>query len=1425
VTAAFDLISWRDAAVRGALPRPARTERWQPLRAGVVNLWEYDVAEIWYAGGHVQLQGANESGKSTLMTLTTLLLLAGDTSSSNIDTLGQSDKRFRYYVEPTGHNLDRRDATQAKYRGWAWLEFGSAGSGTCADEYFTLLLFAESRRPDNALTLQWCTTHGSVRVRDGLTLVTAGVVAEPRQFRDVPGFTAHPSGTAYREEIARTLYGTDLAWLDQLIRILRVVRTPHIGQRLDLRFLTTAIRHALPPIARDEIDQLADGWEQLQRLRNERDTTEQAVAAVAEFSRQWWRPWADSVIRAAADPVAAATSRLTQITREEKAASDAVAALTGEAAELNARIEADDQTVQLALAQRDALRESKAYDDARAASLNAQQLAERAGAAETTAERSRKRAEQALQAIAPAESRLTAARENLEQSERAVASAADTVAGHADRTGLVDVTARFLPDRDMQRLRQAARLRGTAAADARRKMEVHAKAVTAHDAAASKARDARIQADKAHNEATACEQAVEAAITAVAELLAGWARSLDDRIQPPAALLEDWTRQVSALAGADKPSPVLAAAIGRDFLSPARRPLDKRHAELEGAVRSNAETRAAAEAELAAAQALRDPRPRGPEFWSRRERPEGVSEAGAPLWRLVEITGPDVPVAALEAAMDAAGLLQAWITPDGAYVQARDENDIVWTRTPVSPGDDSTGTAGSLRAVLRPADDAGRLTGVVDRLLRSVSYGVGLPEKGTALSEDGSWRHGSLAGGAAPAPDGARLLGAAARAADRARRVGELRARLDRLAAERERLAAQLAGVDELLAALDAAADRAPDDTNVVAAVLRAHDAARAAEHAAADADAADEAEGKARLAVGTAAADVAVHCAEHDLPRTSEAIEQLQAALTEYQSAIGTLVNAMSLVEPMREAAEQAAATVGQLCAAHETAASDADSDEETARALRARADTARTALTKEAQEILDEVGRLSQQIEEAAKTLKGLRKSHNELTTRKLTAEVTLQQVAGRREDAEGQRQRCVDRWLGCVDSGLPRLRGLEDPPARHVTAALESIRTARAKISPRDWPDDPDTAVRRVQVQWQRMTEAVAELRSRLEALAGRTARIVSPGEGSEDFPGAVEVVVDATGAALAPPTATETLDVLLQRLQSDYDEELTRTINELLGSTFIEHLRDRLAEAERLRSDINAKLAQTPTSVSGLTLRLVRVPVAEERAANDVLAALERDFSLLPQTIQDQLRHFLAERVSDAQERAKAASDRDWRDRLAEVLDYRQWFEMRLEYRTPCTGNGASSNWRALDRGDHGLLSQGAKVVTLMQPFIAALHAMYDQSSIGPRMIWLDEAFSGVDSDNKAAMFRLLTSCDMDWLIAGPGIIANSSTVPLASIYEVRRAPKPLPGVSLELAVWSGNELTHISTPDPADLPNLAADPSPDTAASDDLLPML
>jgi hypothetical protein len=1416
VTTIEELTSWRVAAIEGKLPTPGRADRWQPQRAGVVNLWEYDAAEVWYADGRMQLQGANESGKSTLMTLTTLLLLAGDTSSHNIDTLGASDKRFRFYVEPTGHALDRRDASTQKNRGWAWLEFGS---GT---EFFTLLLFAEARRADGALKVQWCTASGPIRIRSGLSLVTAGFVADPARFRDVPGFVAHPSGTAYREAIARTLYGTDEQWLNQLNRILRVVRTPQIGHKIDLNFLTESFRTALPPVAVDEINQLADGWEQLQRLRDERDEAEQALAHLTDFSRRQWRPWADAVIRAAADPVAAATSALTQITRQENEASVTVERLTGESKALDKRAAEEEEAHWTASARRDALLQTSAYEDARSATSNADQLNERANDAEKIADRTAEGARKAAAASVTASRQLRKAEEHFNSAERNVVAASRQVTAQAAEAGLATMTEQYLPGYDTARLRQAAALRTGAANRAVELIDAHGAAARILARATEQANTARGRLSAARRLATQRETAVENAINAVGQSVSGWAGALDERIQPSAELVENWCRLVTELTEAPEPAPVLVTAINLDHLVPVRHPHDERRASLKRGLAANVEEQKNLAVQLSSAEAEHDPTPRDPEFWVRRQRHGGVTADGAPFWRLVETLNGSAPAAELEAALDAAGLLQAWVTPDAAYLASRDGHETVWSPpSNVPSGIPSTGA--TLRAVLRPADDSGDLAVVVGRLLNSVGFGADLAAGEVSLTADGRWRHGQLTGTAAPSPDGPKLLGAAARAAERERRIARLRTRLTDLVEEHVLLGLELDEVVGLLGGLDSAADHLPSDTEVVSAVLRARDAAQQVTEAEDDAATAEEAERGERRKVDAAVAEVADYCGEHDLPRARTEVSSVLSALAEYQTLLTNLEGKLGLLGPRSDAVNDAEENLEARAEEAAAAAENATQDREGALSLRAKADAARTALSQEAQEILREVGLLGTRIKEADDLLKRLAKDRQALAERLFRAGETLKQAAAKRQDAEDERAAAVSRWWGCVDTGLPGLRGVCDPPARHVTAALETARAARSLITIRDWPDDPKLTGQRVQARWAAMAAAASELRSEIEPLGGRSIRVIPPGDGADDFPGGVELMVDGSGTPLAPPPAAERLSALLIRLQEDYDEELTKTIDELLGSTFIEHLRDRLAAAEALRGDINAKLVQNPMAVSGITLRLRRMPVSEERAANDVLDALERDFDLLPKPAQEHIRKFLAERITSAQEEARTSGDPQWRARLAQILDYRRWFDLRLEYRTPrsesSVGNGSGDGWRRLDRGDHGLLSGGAKVVTLMQPFVAALHAMYDQASRGPRMLWLDEAFGGVDGTNKASMFRLLASCDLDWLIAGPGIIANSAAVSLAAIYEVRRAPQPLPGVSLELAVWSGNELTHVLTPDPADLRDLAA---PALPADDDAL---
>jgi hypothetical protein len=146
-----------------------------------------------------------------------------------------------------------------------------------------------------------------------------------------------------------------------------------------------------------------------------------------------------------------------------------------------------------------------------------------------------------------------------------------------------------------------------------------------------------------------------------------------------------------------------------------------------------------------------------------------------------------------------------------------------------------------------------------------------------------------------------------------------------------------------------------------------------------------------------------------------------------------------------------------------------------------------------------------------------------------------------------------------------------------------------------------------------------------------------------------------------------------------------------------------------------------------AVSGITLRLRRVPVSEERAANDVLDALERGFDLLPKPTQEHIRAFLAERITSAQEESRASGDPEWRRFSTTGAGLTcDWSTGPLPLRAADCDRGGDG-WRTLDRGDHGLLSGGAKVVTLMQPFVATLHAMYDQAQ---ESCGLDRENSGV-----------------------------------------------------------------------------------------------
>jgi hypothetical protein len=143
------------------------------------------------------------------------------------------------------------------------------------------------------------------------------------------------------------------------------------------------------------------------------------------------------------------------------------------------------------------------------------------------------------------------------------------------------------------------------------------------------------------------------------------------------------------------------------------------------------------------------------------------------------------------------------------------------------------------------------------------------------------------------------------------------------------------------------------------------------------------------------------------------------------------------------------------------------------------------------------------------------------------------------------------------------------------------------------------------------------------------------------------------------------------------------------------------------------------------------------------------------------------------------------------------------------------------WHPLTRQVHGRDSGGGKAVTLLQPLLATLVALYAEAPEGPRPLWLDEAFTGVDDLNRTTMLDLLVSFDLDFVAAGPETLVAVSAVPSAAIWHVTRAPAPVPGVELSLALWAGDRIVPLPTPDAEPLmPAPAAEPPESLFGEDD-----
>jgi uncharacterized protein (TIGR02680 family) len=1332
------------------LPRPGR-ERFQLQRAGILNLWQYDEQELRFEDGRLILRGENGTGKSKALELLLPFLLDADLSPQRLDPFGGTSRTMEWNLLQDGRYESRV--------GYVWLELGRrTEEGT--DEHWTLGCGLRASQRTRRVDSWYFLTR--LRIGDGLALLSHRTPLLRDQLRQQIGSGigdmgdtgwVFDTGREYREKLDLHLFGLGEDRFATLRHLLLQLRRPHLSERLDPQTLSETLKESLPPLDPFLIGQLSESFERLDNDQKELARVESAAVGVASFL-DLYKEYGKGMARSRAAEVRQADSRYHKTAAEMREAEEGHRvqdALCTELARREQEAEVETETARgrlRALEQSDAMRSAEALTAKRETAVF---LAQQAARSRDDAEMESRRVEGLRRELERAESGSRQAdteRDDRSANVHAAAREADLEAIHA--AALEAMSER--PSAALATVRSTVRQREEGIGELRRLAGEHDRARMREELARDGLREVDAQVRAAAERSQGARAGLDRQRESLHEALLSWSQELAElRLDDITfAALQDRIEE-AASGGPDRLAiDVEAAAV------PFRDALVRRRAELQTETAAvNAEEQATADERRQVAEA----RELGPEP-PRTRAAERAGRPGAPLYLLCDFA-PDLDEAeqaGLEAALEAAGLLDAWITPEGGVLSP----DTLDTWLVPTPGEPSGRT---LRDVLVPAPGHDVGLEVLDAVLRSIDLGrEGLQSVGT----DGRFRLGVLQG--AWTKPVAEHVGAGAREAARQRRLADLDIRLAALATRLVALASQIEELDARLERLRKETGSLPSTAPVLAAWHQAEAAAgdearrrtelAAAETALAALRAARE-ELEHRLHARARELDLANHL--NDLDGYRERLHRFETAIERLVQAAASAVQAREHRELAGRRAAEAAGRLDELRLRAQEIAADAE-------AARAEHEELEATVGADVREILrlhqDETRRLDE-LKARRRVLDQEARAAAEQRARfQERLELRRAELADRDEErarAVGRLRTIVDAgWLPLVFSVLPE----EPEPPWSLTRALELAREIDRETHDVDLAQE--AADRRAKRLWERFQTFAADLGADYQPRLDQDEELLLVRVAFNGRDHDVKSLLDAL---------RESIEVR-RALLADHERELLRRF--LLGEVG-DHLRNRLRQARALVGEMNDLLERCRTA-SGMALKLAWDPVAESAPeVRDAVGLLNRDFALLQDAERLRLEAFFQARISEARDQWEAVP---WREHLMAALDYRSWYRFRILRRTEAT------DWTELTRRGHGASSGGEKAVALHLPLFAAAAAHYRSArSTAPRLILLDEAFAGIDQGMRGRCMGLLVALDLDFLMTSHDEWGCYEELPAVATYQLYRDPT-LEGVAAVRMVWNG-----------------------------------
>ncbi|MFD9290358.1 TIGR02680 family protein [Streptomyces sp. NPDC060030] len=1324
--------------------------RWQPHRAGILNVWRYYDETFTFHQGRLLLRGQNGTGKSKALELLLPFLFDASLRPNRLSTFGGSERTMHW-------NLLGQGASGKTRVGYVWMEFRRVGDdGT--EYWFGCGARLHASVHTTTAHADYFTTTARIAHPDGVQLVndtgqplSKAALAEALRDRG----EVHPSATDYRTTVRRELFaGMGEQRYESLLSALLQLRQPKLSERLDPSLLSTLLSRALPPLGEGEITELAEGFERLDRQREHLDRLDTEVTAAENVaSRQ--RDYARRVLRAGAAALISATTEMDDLTRDARVSAEEYEKAREERAstlalreELERRAHTLDERVE-GLRESDAYQKGEELDRLRRETEEqvaaAGELRTVARSAEADAEEDRKHADEVA---GHARTRDEHARETADEAHRSARAAGMESIHHEVKTILdAEREAKPLDDGTANAPARKGSGRSDAPGAARRLLRG---AVTARREQVADITDAIDAHDRAVRDRGTAEGLLDEARTRLADAIThrdATAGAWDESLAAQAELLLAWARDCTELRIPDLDELAARAAVEagvRELVETVARPLDQEIT----TERAGART---AQQGLEQERDLLDARRR--KLSGETDLPPAApptrttvrtAAAGAPLWRLVAFH-EDVPLlvqAAVEAALEASGLLDAWVSAsEGLTLPGHD--------TRAEAGLATTAPGPSLLDVLRPEEDIPVPADTVTRVLAGIAYGTTLTGgHPAAVSSDGAWRL-APATGTWNKPEPAHI-GALARQRAKQREIAEL----TELIAEKD---ASLTTLADRLRELDARAARLADDRTARPdhreLDARRRDWDRAEEKVAARDDAVRDATEHLAAREGDVAGALRTlsrRAAGHGLPTDRDRLRELGRSVERFRDLADTWTDARIDATAAAERARETAAQADRSHRLAEKQAADAAAAEAKAAGMTARLKAVEETVGADYRQIVARVAetraerdRCRKEARRSAELLMGLEGRIGELRA-------TSGQDAERREKAVEARDFAAQRFRHLCLVGLAEDAGVTSGPdvGDGTKVTLEAARAMAAR-----WPRIPH-APRHLGDAATRLSEVVHEARRHLGVRADLE---LEPDDDVQLFTATLEGV--RVGAAGLLTTLTQERD----RSRDDISTAERRLFDQILTGDIRRHLAARIRRASELVAHMNGHLERVRTA-SNVAVQLVwdvRPDLPDStRTARQLLL---KDPGRVTESDREALHAFFRARIEEAKGSDTAAS---WEEHLGEVLDYTAWhtFTVRLDR---ADGNG----WQPLTKRLHGALSGGEKAIALHLPLFAAVAAHYEDLPLAPRPILLDEVFVGVDTVNRGQVFALLSALDLDLMITSDHEWGNYRELPGIAVHQL------------------------------------------------------